>query len=180
MLKVFQWYFTFFYYLLLEKGVTLPFLKDSKTLCANFGWNWPCVSEDKDENIKKNKTTKTTTTDKRWIFIRKAHFSLWIRWANDEIIGILPWSLIYHLFISELDDVYLYFNHIIMVKLPSRSNCRYISYGRNQLSYLYTFTIEFPKHEILWISPLSFALNSSQSLSGCLFFHKTCNNYLNF
>ena len=41
-------------------------------LCAKFGWNWPSGSGEEDENVKS-----------LWqILIRKAHLSLWLRWAK--------------------------------------------------------------------------------------------------
>ena len=80
----------------------------------------------KDLKRQQRRRRRWTTMDNRRILIRKAHFSLWLRWAKYEIMGILPWSPIYYLYISTLDDVYMNYYHINMVKLPSRRNSTYI------------------------------------------------------
>ena len=43
---------------------------------------------EKKMKIKKKIKTTTTTTDNGRILIRKVHFSIWLRWGKDEIIGI--------------------------------------------------------------------------------------------
>ena len=59
-----------------------------RMLCAMFGWNWPSGSGVEDENVKRFTTkpmTPTTTMDNGHILIRKAHLSLWLRWAKNQI-----------------------------------------------------------------------------------------------
>ena len=58
-----------------------------RMLCAKFGWNWPSGSGEEDENVKSlRKRRRTTTTDNGQILIRKAHLSLWLRWAKKGLM----------------------------------------------------------------------------------------------
>ena len=123
LLKFFNVFSLFCYYLLLENGLVLPLnkleftlTKDSKMLCAKFGWIQSCAFGEDYENVNKNKTTTTTTTNNRRILIRKAHFNFWLMWAKDKIIV-------------------LYYYHISISKLPSSSNTTFCILGF--ILYLY-------------------------------------------
>ena len=50
-------------------------------LCAKFGWNWPSGSGEEDENVKSLQTDGQTDRDDGRQVIRKANFSVQLRWA---------------------------------------------------------------------------------------------------
>ena len=86
-------------YLPLEKGVALYWKNLNphypKMLCAKFRWNWLSGSGEEDENVKslrQQRQQRRRLTDK----IRKAHLSLWLRWAKNmsflrNVTDMLVW-----------------------------------------------------------------------------------------
>ena len=94
-------YFCYFvFYLPLKKGRALHFKKfespSPKDTWAKFGWNWPSDSGEEEENVKSlQHLDDVDQNNDGQIVIRKAHLSLWLRWAKNilkEFSGPVPLS----------------------------------------------------------------------------------------
>ena len=128
-----------------------------------FGWNWPGDSAEEDENVKSFKWQRRL--QRRQIVIRKAHLSLWLRWAKK----ILMWHLLCCPYTLQLNPTH-YFKKILDLSeqfrysslnkecLPSISlvhkdlfdtvmwytynnNFKYITKNNSKYGYLITFKL---------------------------------------
>ena len=64
-----------------------------RMLCTKFGWNWSSGSGEEDENVK---SLQQCQRQRQRTLIRKAHLSLWLRWAKNGIHRMIKNSQFAH------------------------------------------------------------------------------------
>ena len=107
-----------------------------RKLCAKFGWNWSSSSGEECEKCTiMPMTTTTTTMNNKQILIRKAHLSLQLRWAKNELLSQDLGLFAY--FMYTIMHVYHTLISLISKQLNNLSSERDVALHLTKLSFLH-------------------------------------------